>query len=187
MLHPASAYSCLIRLPGGKGIWSVLRRPLFVAFLLGCMVSLVTSQRFTLRHVSGGAMSGCFILLGQIVALAIVCGRNRTIAFSQAIDLFFAGYGPWLLWILCFSAVWAFASPEQAFVWLGLRTILLSASLVALWSGYIDFYFFKRVLHRTSARAAWDLLRQRAISWSLAILIFGGGPLWPEIIRIFRS
>lgn len=185
MLRPAATYQCLMRLAAGKGNRNVLGRPLFVAFLLGCMVSLAASQRLTLRHVAGGTITGCFIILGQIVALAVVFWSNPIISFSRAIDLFFAGYGPWSLWILCFSAVWAFASPWQAFVWAGLRMILLSAGFIALWSGYIDFCFFERVLHRTPARAAWDLLRQRAISWSISILIFGGGPLWSEITRIF--
>jgi hypothetical protein len=185
MWRPAVAYEQLAGLPASEGRIGALRRPLFVAFLFGCMVSLIASQRLTLRHVAGGAVSASCILVGQIAALAVVCGRQRVLSFSRAIDLFFMGYGPWSLWILGFSAVWAFASPMHAFVWAGLRTILPTASLVALWSGYIDFCFFRQVLQRRPGRAAWDLLLLWTISWSIAIAIFGGGPLWSECTRIF--
>jgi hypothetical protein len=185
MLRPAAAYEKLARLPPTEAIGGALRRLLFVAFLLGCMVSLIASQRLTLRHVAGGAISASCILVGQIAALTVVCGRQRVLSFSRAIDLFFMGYGPWSLWILGFSAVWAFASPMQAFVWAGLRTILPTASLVALWSGYIDFCFFQHVLQRRPGRSAWDVLLLWAISCSISIAIFGGGPLWSECTRIF--
>ena len=188
MFHPSLAYEWLAEQPAVPGKWTALRRPLFFAFLLGCMVSLVASQRLTLRHVIGGAVSGACILLAQIFGLAIVRPRevrprDGTISLSRSIDLFFAGYGPWIMWILAFSTVWAFASTLHAFRWAGSRTIVTSFTLAALWSAYIDLCFFKRVFHRAPRRAVWDLLLQRVISWTLAILIFGEAPLLPEIIR----
>jgi hypothetical protein len=149
------------------------------------MVSLIASQRLTFRHVAGGAISASCILVGQIAALAVLCGRERGLSFWRAIDLFFMGYGPWSLWILGVSAIWAFASPMQAFVWAGIRTILPTAGFAALWSGYIDFCFFRQVLHRRPGRSARDVLAMWAISWSIAIVIFGGGPLASESTRIF--
>lgn len=184
MSRPLAAFQRLVNAPRISGIWTALKRPLLLAFLAGCMVSLVTSQRLTLRLVAGGTINACIILLAQIAVLAAVFRRNRTISFSQSIDIFFAGFGPWSLWMICFSTVWAFASVDDAFLWAGPRTILFSAGFVALWSAYIDFCFFRSVLHRTPARAAWDLLLQRAISWIIAILIFGAGPLVPELKRI---
>jgi hypothetical protein len=185
MLQPAAAYQWLARLPASEESSSALRRPLFVAFLLGCMVSLITSQRLALRLVADGAINASFILLGQIGALALVWRRERVGSFARAIDLFFAGYGPWSLWILSFSAVWAFASPMQAFAWTGSRWHWFTVVVAAAWSGYIDLRFFQCVLQRSAERAARDLLLQWAISWSVAIVIFGGGPLWSEHMRMF--
>jgi hypothetical protein len=185
MLHPTTAWQRLLQSPEKAGAWQAVRRPLFFAFLLGCMVSLVASRELTLRHIVGGTISGCIIVLGQILAFAVVCRRGGTTSFTQALDLFFMGYGPWPLWILCFSAVWAFASPVTAFVWAGQRAILISALVPALWCGYIDFCFMKSVLYRSSGRAAWDLFLQRAISWTISIMIFGAGAVVPEAVRIF--
>jgi hypothetical protein len=184
MLQPAAAYKWLVGLPAGKGRWIALKRPLFVAFLLGCMISLVTSQSLALRVVADAAINASFILLAQIVALAVVRGRERTVLFSRAIDLFFAGYGPWALWILVYSALWAFASPLHASTWAGSRAMLSAAVPVALWSGYIDYCFFRFVLQRSPERAVRALLLQWLISWSLTIWIFGGGPLWSEHMRM---
>jgi hypothetical protein len=184
MLQPAAAYKWLAGLAAGRGKWIALRRPLFIAFLLGCMISLLTSQSLALRLVADGAINASFILLGQIFALAVVRGRERTVPFSRAIDLFFAGYGPWSLWILVYSALWAFASPLQASTWAGSRAMFWAAAPVALWSGYVDYCFFRCVLQRSPERAARALLLQWAISWSLTIWIFGGGPLWSEHMRM---
>jgi hypothetical protein len=184
MLRPAAAYQWLADSPDGKERWIAVRRPLFIAFLFGCMVSLVTSQRLTLRHVAGGGVNASFLLLGQIAALAIVCGRDRKISFSRTVDLFFAGYGPWTLWILVFSAVWAFTSTRHAFNFGGAGSILPTAGLVAIWSLYIDYRFFERVLQRSRARAVWDVMRLWAMCWSVSIVIFGWGTVWSEHMRM---
>jgi hypothetical protein len=184
MFRPAAAYQWLAGLPTGEDRWAAVKRPLFMAFLLGCMVSLVVSQRLTLRHVAGGAVNASLLLLGQIAALAVVCGRKRRLSFSRTIDLFFAGYGPWTLWILAFSAVWSFASTSRAFTLAGPGTILPTVVLVTIWSCAINYRFFERVLHRSRARAAWDVARLCAMSWCMCILIFGWGALLPELMRL---
>jgi hypothetical protein len=184
MMRPAAAYVWLADSPAAKEKWTWLRRPLFMALLIGCMVSLVTSQRLTLRHVAGGAVSGCLLLAWQITALTIVCGRERKQSFSRTVDFFFAGYGPWTLWILAFSAVWAFLSARHAFVFGGAGSILPTAGFVAFWSLYIHFRFFERVMQRSRLGAAWDVVRLCAMCWSVFILNFGWGALWPEFLRI---
>jgi hypothetical protein len=184
MLRPAVAYEWLAGSSAVRGSWALLRRPLFLALLGGCMVSLVTSQRLTLRHVAGGAASGGILLLGQIVALALVCGRERRILYSRTVDLFFAGYGPWTLWILGFSSVWAFMSTRYAFTFGGPGSILPTAGLVGIWTLYINFRFFERVLGRSGAGAVWDVTRLWAVCFGAFISIFGWGALWPEYLRL---
>jgi hypothetical protein len=185
MLRPASAFRQLVAQYPSEGTFKALRRPLFFAFLCGCMVSLVASQRLTVRHVLDGAASASLLLGCQIASLAAVCWRQRKLRFWRTVELFSMGYGPWSLWILGFSAVWALASPMQAFRWAGVPTILLTASIAAAWSGYIDFRFFEQVLRRSPGRSAWDVFLFRAIAWSASIAIFGGGSLWSAVTRIF--
>lgn len=163
------------------------RRPLFVAILMGCMVSLLASERLTLRLIVGGAISATFILLTQVGALALVRRSDSLVSRFRTVDLFFAGYGPWSLWMAGMSAAWAFASPAHALAWAGLPTILASASLVALWSACIDFCFFRSVLELTPTAAFVSLLLQRTVSWGLALIIFGQGAIAPEVLRICRK
>jgi hypothetical protein len=51
MLHPAAAFRKLAQQRSDGGRWLALRRPLLVAFVFGCTMSLITSRRLTLRLV----------------------------------------------------------------------------------------------------------------------------------------
>jgi len=184
MFQPKAAYQWLADTPEGRNNWTAARRPVYFAFLLGCFVSLVASQRLTLRHVAGGAINGGLLPLAQIVALRIVCWRERKVSFSRLVDLFFAGYGPWTLWILAFSVVWAFLPPERAFAFGWSGSIVVTAGLVTIWSLYINYRFFEGVLRRSKAGAVWDTMRIWAMCWCVCILIFGWGALWSEYLRI---
>jgi hypothetical protein len=183
MLRPASAFRQLAGAHHGEGSLAALGRPLFFALVFGCMVSLVASQRLTVRHVAGGAVSGSLFLVCQVAALAAVCRRPRELPFLRTLDLFFMGYGPWALWMLGFSAVWALTPLASS--WGGLPAIIATASVAAIWSGYIDFRFFEQALRRSPVRAVWDVVLFRAIAWSAGIVLFGGGSLLPEFAKVF--
>ncbi len=188
MLRPTSAYRRLPELSVVPVKWRALRRPFLFALVLGCMVSFAASGRLTLRLVIPATIYAALVVLIEILALAVVRPKGlpetSSPSFPRALDLFFAGFGPWLLWLIAFAAVWALASPVNAFRWTGPRRDLYLVGGIALWSCYIDFCFFRQVFQATRGRAARDLLAQRAISWTLAIIIFGAGPLWSEIVRI---
>ena len=53
------------------------RRPVLLAFVLGCGVSLLASGRFTLRLVVDGTLSFAFVPLCELVAFAIVYRLQR--------------------------------------------------------------------------------------------------------------
>ena len=187
MLRPAASYQELSRLPVVSSKWLAVRRPLLFAFVLGCTVSFAASGRLTLRLVVPATIYAAFVAIIEVVALMAVRPRTLSKATSQSfcrsVDLFFSGFGPWLLWLLSFAAVWTFAAPVNAFRWAGPHWDLYVVGALALWSGYIDFCFFRYVFQTTPQRAARCLLMQRAISWTLAVIIFGGGPLRSEIVR----
>ena len=147
-----------------------LKRPLFLAFFLGCTVSFLTSGTLTLRLIGPAMMYWSFVPLIEIAALAAVCWSNReNIPFPKLIDSFFRGYGPWLLWLAGMCAIWAF-------LWLG-----AGGALAIAWSVYIDFSFFRSVLRRSRAGAARELALQRLFAWSLIMAIIAAPTIWSEI------
>jgi hypothetical protein len=151
--------------------WIALRRPLLLAFVLGCAVSLMTSGRLTLRLAAPATIYWSFVPLCEIGSLALV-SRGRKISFAETIDRFCAGHTAWLLWLIVFAAFWAFVPPVDAWRWAGNRLWMPSAWLVLAWSAYVDFGFFRRVLGRSRARAWRDLLAQRLLCWAAALAIF---------------
>lgn len=182
MLHPAAAYRSLSQHSSGHGgRWLGWRKPLLVAFVLGCTMSLITSARLTLRLAGPATIYWSFVPLAETVALAAVCWRTgRTRPFRQTVDLFFGGHGPWLVWLIGLCAIWSFVPSIRAFVFT--RVWLYGAgAIVILWSAYIDFCFFRFAMRRNPARAGCDLLLQRLVSWTLIVAIFGGPAIPPEI------
>ena len=181
MFGPDRAYAGLSQVAAGRSL--LLKRPLFLAFVLGCTVSLITSGRFTFRLVTSAAVTWSFVPLIEIASLAAVWSTGRRIRpFRQSVDLFFMGHGPWLCWLLAFGIFWSSVSPisestVRTWLWIG------SAGAIGVWSAYIDFRFFRRVLERDAAVAIRDLLVQRAVAWGAGILLFGAGSLWSNIVR----
>jgi hypothetical protein len=184
--RPSATYQELARVPASSGRWTLVRRPLFLALFLACMVSLIASQRLTLRLMVTGAINMSFIPLVEIAGLRTTWRRRYEIPFSRAVDLFFMSHGPWILWLLAYASIWAFASPDHAFFWTAPRYIWPSFLLAVAWSAGIDYCFFRQLFQRSRSQAVFDLFLQRAVSWTLGILIFGADPLPPEITRILH-
>ena len=152
--------------------WTALRRPLLVAFVLGCAVSLMTSGRLTLRLVAPATLYWTFIPLCEIGSLAVVA-RGRKMPFARLIDTYFESHTAWLLWVVGFAAVWVFVPPGTAYHWFDDNRLRYgSAALVFAWSAWLDFRFFRRILDRTPGRAARDLTIQRLLAWAVGFAIF---------------
>ena len=182
MLRPASAYPWLAGHAVGEGKWEAARRPLFMVFLLGCLVSLVTAGSLSLRLFAAGALNAWFVPLLEIGVLAGLWRGRRTMPFPRTVDLFFMGHGPWVLWLLVMCAIWTFAAPAGAFLLTG-RWMWWLLGVAIVWSAYIDFCFLRFVLRESAARAGGSLLVLRLITWGVGLVIFGGGSLWPETVR----
>jgi hypothetical protein len=177
-LAVAMAYVSLDRMwPGSfTARWRWLRRPLFTAFLFGCVVSLLECGSLTPARVAGGAVTWSWAPLLQIASLAAVwkCAP-RAVGFRHAVDVFFAGNICWWLWLVLFGVCWPRATG---------RNWLISAAIVAVWSCFVDYRFFQRQLK--SPAPVRDLLLQRAAAWIPGILVFGGGALWPGLLEKFK-
>jgi hypothetical protein len=149
---------------------------LLVALFFGCAISLMDGGRLTLRLALPAAFYWTFVPLVETLALfATSRAARRAGPWPRTIDLFFMGHGPWLLWLVAFSAYWAFLPPVAAFSWPARNRIwFLSAEIVAVWSAYIDFCFFRCVLKCTVWQAGRDLLLQRSLAWSAGLFLFLG-------------
>ncbi|HEY2383886.1 MAG TPA: hypothetical protein VGK48_22145 [Terriglobia bacterium] len=164
--------------------WLGLKKPLFLAFFIGCTVSFLTAGVLTVRLIVPATIYWSFVPLIEIAALAAVCWNDpEKVPFSNLIDSFFAGYRPWLLWLAGMSAVWCFLSPStRRLDWTVEVTWQFAGIAIAVvWSLYIDFCFFRLVLKQSSSRAARQLAIQRLISWVLILSVMGGPTIWSEI------
>ena len=166
------------------GAWRFLRRPLLQALFFGCTVSVQASGRVSARLVADGIVSFAFVPIFEILSFAVVYRRApRRVPFAQAVDLFFVGNTPWLLWLLAFAAVRSLQTPQQSTAlpdWWVL-TLLLSVIPTASWSAYIDLQFFRTALPRQEGSAARDLILQRAISWTCILGWYVGHELWEYV------
>jgi len=126
-----------------------------------------------------GMIAWCFVPLAEIAGLVAALRMGpRKGSFTQAVDLFFTGHTPWFLWLLVFvlPSIGRFHPSATLWPWIA------SAVLVAIWSCYIDFFFFRHVAG--AEKPGRLLFVQRAISWGLFLAIFGGGPLWPGLLEV---
>jgi hypothetical protein len=161
--------------------WIAIRRPLLVAFVLGCAVSLLTSGRVTLRLAGPATLYWSFIPLAGIAGLLVVSGRRLHAAM---VDEFFLSYAPWMLWITAFAALWAFVPPADAFARTGYPWVWEALALVAMvWSARADFHFYQRTFGHSRRQAVRGLLVQRLISWSAVLVIF----VWSAGLQVVAS
>ena len=151
---------------------TLLRRPLLLAFVLGCGVSLLASGRFTLRLVVDGTLSFAFVPLCELVAYAVVYRLQRGARpFAVAADRYFAGNAPWLWWLLALIVATALMPARR----LGsiLAPILFTAPIPIALSVRFDWRFF-RGDGRSAPQAVLDIILQRGIAWALATAYFFG-------------
>ncbi len=165
-------------------VWLALKRPLFLAFLLGCTFSILTARTLTVRLIVPTMMYWTFVPLVEIVSLAAACWNDRSnLPFPRLIDSFFRGYSPWLLWLVGMCAIWSLLlPPAKSFDWtVSIVWLLGGVALAIVWSLYIDFCFFRSVLRRSRTSAVRGLALQRFISWSLIMAIIAAPTIWSDI------
>jgi hypothetical protein len=164
--------------------WRALKRPLFLAFFLGCTVSFLTAGTLTLRLIVPEMVAWAIVPLIEMAALAVVCrGDQRNIRFAELIDSFFRGYLPWLLWLIGICVIWSLLSPaSNSLDWtISIVWMLGGVGCAVVWSLFIDFRFFKSVLKRNPAVAMRDVAMHRFISWTLILAVIGGPTIWSDI------
>lgn len=179
MLAPGSAYPPLTQTAARGGWWLMLRRPLLVACVLGCAMSLMTSGRVTLRLAVPATIYWSFVPLFEIAALAAV-GTIKRGGFSRTVDLFFMSHAPWSLGLVGYAAMWAFVPAVHIFTWTT-SVWYLPGLAVAAWSGYIDFCFYRSVIGSSLFQAIRGLLLQRLICWTGVAAVFLASAGWQVV------
>ena len=161
------------------------RRPLWLAFVFGCLVSATASGRFSARLIVDGALSFAFVPAFEVAALSIVCrtGVRAKVPFAHAVDRFFAGNTPWLVWMTIVAAAFAVVPPRNSGPLL--KGAFFGSVGPLVWSGYADFLFFREVMQRDGAGAWRDVGLQRLVGWSAILTYFFGIAVWHEyVLRI---
>lgn len=168
--------------------WIAIRRPLFVAFVLGCSISLIATGRLTLTLVAGSMLGWAFVPLFEILGFAVVAGRRRHhLSFSRSLDAFFVGHRPWTLFAIAFAALGSLLSPWRVNAWSVpiVTGFEMLGVLVAIWSWFIDVSFYRDVLGRSQREATRAAITQRAICWPAICAWFFGYAAWPLVTNVF--
>jgi hypothetical protein len=163
--------------------WVVVRRPLTFLFVFGCVVSMWTSGRLSVRLIADGVVSFAFLPAFQLLAFAVVYRRApRLLPFARAADRFFEGDAVWLWWLVAFAGLRCLLTPLQAGAPPQLLADFVKATVVGVlaWSAYRDYRFFRDVL--LAPQSVRDLILQRAIGLTGGAVYFFGIAVWPAIV-----
>jgi hypothetical protein len=162
-------------------LWTGARRPLLMAAVLGCAISLMTAGRLTARLIGPAAVYWSFVPLLQIAGLWVVC---RGAPGAKRIDRFLASNAPWLLWTTAFAAVWGLGPSPWVIgrTWFSTFWYVL-AGAAAVWAGIRDYRFSRQVLGRAHAQALGDVAMERMVAWPAGLAIF----LWSSGSQVVAS
>lgn len=182
LLSPRETYARLARAPRQGTILTALRRPLLIAIVLGVSTAMSATGRVTPSLVLSTTLCWSFVVVLQaVIALALIAApARRTVGLARALDLFFAGHAPWSLWMLA-AAAWA-PSP----IGLPLTPVVVAAGVPILLTPRIVKVFFQEVLEMDPRDAFARAALQQAISWGVALALFGTAvALVPRILEWF--
>lgn len=172
LVRPARAFQEIAAHANERGLWVMIRRPLLVALVFGCITSILTNGAATLRLVLSVPLYWSFVPLTEIVALLIVTATRRgAVPRSTSIDLYFTGHAAWTLFILVLGLT--LSSVPADVLWQLLTTVVLVVLAIVLgWSAYTDYWFFRTVLDASPRRALRDIALVRLITWPIVFIIF---------------
>jgi hypothetical protein len=193
LVRPARAFQFVAAHPAtGSTVRLLFGRPLFLVFVLGCVVSLAASSVLTARLVVPAAIYWSVVPIIEIGALAAVSRRRpRAMSFGQAVDAFFIGHAVWTVALVGIVGVIALMHPASWW-WMLVNVGAPSIALVLAWSAYTDFCFLKYVMDFSPSRAVLRMIVLRLITWTLVVGIFASDRLTPwgivhQIVEAIRG
>jgi hypothetical protein len=181
LFSPAVTYGDM-RLDESVRWW--LWRPAMLLLVFGCTLSLTIGGRVMPRLVADAMLSFAFLPIVEIAAFAVAFRTGRSsLPFRRGVDLYFAGNGSWLLWIIAVGALSVSLPPRTFLRWAD--PLLLSALLPTVWCAVIDFHLSRVVLQRSLVRAAGDVVLLRLIAWPALIACYGAIAMWTQTLPTF--
>lgn len=183
MFAPGAAYRRLVAEPPPVGALAVVRRPALAALVIGGAIALTSTGGATPQALATTTICWCFVPGVQLIVAAALLAlwRRPGLRLGVAIDLLFAGQGPWLLWTLGVAAAALVAFRLGDHTTPRLMFVLLFALVPLGWTAIILVAFCREVLGLEGRRAlVWMCLYELAI-WGSAYLYASGMTFqaWP--------
>ena len=182
MLSPTRAYAAYAPAHTRTGLWIAIRRPLFVALLLGVTIAMSATHTVAAPVVVSVSICWTVAVLVQLITALIVVGSSsrRAMPLSRALDLFFLGHAPWSLWLLVVGgmATW---TPDLVNTLTVVLTMLVPAALTTRIVAA-----FSAVVLGTSRRAAVTRAAlHHTITWIAILVLFAAAvALWPRVLAV---
>lgn len=160
LVRPYSRYRQLVGEPeGASSLALALRRPFLTLLAIGWFVSLSAAGRLVAWHVAFASFFWGFLPLFQVLVLTAIFALFRSSEgppWSRRVDLYFAGNGPWYLFMTALVGVCLFAPNVYDAMVALLRFGILPGLLIAafVWSIVLSHAFFREACRMTRGRAA---------------------------------
>jgi hypothetical protein len=185
MLAPAATYARLAEATLRRdGLIVALRRPAFVALLVGTAVTMSATRRVSGSTLVSVTLCWMFATIVQAIAAGamLVASPDRRVSAARAIDLIFMGHGPWSVWLLVFAALPAIVPNPGVLPSIAMAT----APLPAVWTAIILFAFCRTVLQLTPRVALTKTFLHQAMIWIFtAAYISATAQVWPRVLGAF--
>ena len=154
MVRPFRAYQELAA--GPDAARGALTRPLLELFVIAAFVSFTTAGRLVAAQLFDTMVFWIFVPLLQAGSVLVAARAVGVAPSRRVLALYFAGIGPFSLWVLAVSAMCLFAPDVAATFTALLSTGVLPLSLFAtmVWGGYVTWAFFAAGLGLPRRRAA---------------------------------
>jgi hypothetical protein len=183
-LAPERAYRQLVDRERPVTWRQTLRRPAMIILTIGIVIPIMAVHRVTLGLAVNAAAA--WAIAPAIEYLAAICviasAPSKEISTARALDLWFAGYLPYCLWLLILPAVTARVSSFP------LEVIGLTAVVPTVWTTFIIAAFCRTILRTTPAgalaRAGLHLAAFIIVVSTLFIISAGGSnAVWSYVLR----
>ena len=168
------------RVAGAKALSTLL--------FVGAFVSFTSCGRLVAAHLLWTIVFWSFVPLVQLGALALVLralARDRSLAFAAR--LYFAGHGPWIVFMLALAGVCIFSTDVYAAMMRLLVTGILPGALVATfaWGGVLTWATFRRGLGLARGRAtAATSIYYAAFIGSIVLYYFVTDQIRPQFFGV---
>jgi hypothetical protein len=176
MAAPMAGYRALCQQPSAPGARTLLRRPALVAVIIGGVITLTTTGTLAPGLFLSSVLTWAVAPLVQALlaaALIALVRRRRQLPLSSALDLFFAGHGPWSLWLLALALAVMLKLPLGLGALPGRFLVLTTAIVPIAWTAVLTFAFCRTALGlRARGALVWTAAYQLAL-WTLVYFYVG--------------